>query len=46
MYMSEERELGNVVIIPMIAQKIELVDEDYLGECAKSIKVLAEKSVR
>jgi hypothetical protein len=41
----EEKEVANAVIIPIIAQKIELVDEDYLGECSKSIKILAEKSV-
>ena len=45
MYFSEEREPANAVLIPIVAQKIELVDEDYLGECSKGVKGLAEKSV-
>jgi hypothetical protein len=45
MYFSEERDPANALLIPIVAQKIELVDEDYLGECSKAIKGLAEKSV-
>jgi hypothetical protein len=45
MYFSEDREPANAILIPIVAQKIELVDEDYLGECSKAIKGLGEKSV-
>ena len=45
MYISEDVEAGNGILIPIIAQKIELIDEDYLVECSKSIRTLVEKSV-
>lgn len=41
--MSEEKELANAQLIPIIAQKLEVCDEDYLGECAKSIIAVSEK---
>ena len=43
LYMSDEKEQANTIIIPIIAQKLELMDEDYLGQCSKTFKLLVEK---
>ena len=45
MYFLEEKELANAFLIPIVAQKIDLFDEDYFVECSKAIKGIAEKSV-
>ena len=44
--MCDDIQTANAQLISIFAKKIEMIDEDYLGSCAKTVKVLSEKSVR